>query len=230
MYKATVMKRSYTVTISLKESIEQGSVLEQRLIKWMKKQDYSFGWSEASQSVKRHLHLQIWVCDKYKMPKDVKNYIVRNIIEDITKDEIKHGVHVSRAYDCWDKNYYESDKKADQETTQLLDYRPTTQKAKSYYDRPEAQRPRGGNLPSLTKLEQIYKEVGGTPSPSIGQVADFLALIFVKERRFDIPADPRRQKALCTNLYHFLNPNTSYLMFLPKDNDIELTQLKNNLA
>lgn len=219
------MKRSYDITISLSNPILEDSKEERRLVKWMSKQDYSFGWSEASQSIKRHLHIQIWITDKYKMPKDVKNYIARNIFKDLSKDECKHGLFVVRAYDCWDKNYYESDKKTDQTTTQIFDARPTSSVARSYYDR-QSPKSRGSNLPTLKQLEVIYKEMVGDQRPSIGQVADFLAQLFVKERRFDIPADPRRCKALATQFYHFMNPDTSYLMFLPQDPELSFNDLK----
>lgn len=225
--------RSYGITISTAEPVEgEGQVA---LVKWLKKQDYSYGVIEGGEGKpqERHLHAQVWYeegREKGTLSKALKRIIEKYFPESKTHIAIKINI-------AFNDDYLETYMAKDI-TELLVDNVP--QPREEYYPSEEEQKKVMKKAHcadhGMNHLEELFYEwvnSQDTEEPATellkkAQVSMFLTDMMYKSRKIKVPRDMKIQRNLCTVFTNYLWMKSNSYMLLNQEEQKLLAQIQEN--
>ena len=220
--------RSYGITISTLEPVEGEAQLA--LVKWLKKQDYSYGVIEGGEGKEqeRHLHAQVW----YDEPREkgTLNKALKRIVEKHFPESKPHiAIKIKVAYnDDFLEKYMTKD------ITELVtDNIPTA--CQEYYPSQEEQDKvkKKAHIADhkMNHLEELFYEWVDEDEPTTellkkAQVSRFLTDMMYKSRKIKVPTDMKIQRNLCSVFTNYLWKSSNSYMLLSQEEQKLLATMK----
>lgn len=213
--------------ITFRPRLGLSSATEERLLKWLKRQDYGQMCIEK-EGCERHAHIQVWSDDFMKrdsVQKAMNRILVDTVEFDDLEDkrkQLKHAICVKMMYNDWLRSYCEDnrDKNDDSPVDSVFDSLPvdTTDYYPSQEDQDFIQAKANAVDNYMFKLEQKFLETESEPTKE--NIAEFLSDIMFNKREVQTMRKQIDRINLCNTLYNYVNKVIDKKLFLSKEEQI----------
>lgn len=203
------------------------SLSEERLIKWLKKQDYGELVAEK-EGHERHCHIQIW--NENPVQKDSVRKAMNRILTDTVEfesdtdrsNQLRHAIDIKMCYNDWLANYcIENIDKKDEASA--IRYSSIPDDTTSYYPSEEEQKFIQASATAVDgymfKLEQKFLETEKEPTKD--NIAEFLSDMMFNQREIQTMRKKIDRINLCDTLFNYINKVVDKKLFLGKEEKTE---------
>ena len=196
--------KSFAVTISTVEDIQDK--LQERIVKYLKKQDYAYGVIEHDSQGVRHAHFQLWYEGEGR-EKGTLRKPLNKIIEQYAPLSKTHiAIKIKIAYnDDWLTEYLQKDI-----IEKLIDNVPTG--TDNYYPSEEEQEKVKNQANAVDQRFHRYKidfeEWWNKPDEvaiNKSDVARFILDMMFREKKYPVIIDKKNRVNIVTSLYMYIN-------------------------
>lgn len=213
--------------ITFRPRLGLSSATEERLLNWVKKQDYGHLYIEK-EGCERHAHIQVW-SDDFMKRDSVQKAMNRILVDTVEFDDLKDkreqlsaAIKVKMMYNDWLRNYCEDnrDKNDDSFSDSVFESLPVD--TTDYYPSQEEQEFIEAKANAVDnymfKLEQKFLETELDPSKE--NIAEFLSDIMFNKREVQTMRKQIDRINLCNTLYNYVNKIIDKKLFLSKEEQI----------
>lgn len=221
--------KSYAVTLSTVEDIE--NELQSRIVKWLKKQDYSYGVIEHDKQGVRHAHFQVWY-DEAGREKGTITKPLKKIIEQYAPLSKPHiAIKVKIAYnDDWLTEYLQKDI-----IELLIDNVPTG--TDQYYPSLEEQEKVKNQSNAVDQRFHRYAvdfDEWWTKPEEVAinkqDVARFILDMMFRKKKYPVIIDKKNRVNLVTSLYMYINSSIDVREALTLEENAKIQAIKEATA